>query len=258
MGRRDKKAQLNPAAGVITGKNAGAPGFTLIEVMIALVVLALGLLALAQLQVAEINGLAYSRHYSVATQLAEGQMERLMSYPFSESEVNHASYYPKDKNGTPLEAMDTSGSPESPFYDVITTSVDPITSETISNGDGTATRLWLPHPVNERGQQIAAVGSSEKLYLVTWTVERGGSRGTHGPTDKIYHYLVNGSQVVSTLGIPGPFQIRLVVSVIWFEKGDKLTANSLPASFANSSNGKWIAFCHRSTIEGMRELSAKE
>jgi type IV pilus modification protein PilV len=256
MGRRDKKPQLNPAAGVITGKNACAPGFTLIEVMIALVVLALGLLALAQLQVAAINGLAYSRHFSVATQLAEGQMERLMSYPFSESEVNHPNYYPKDKNGKNLEAELTSGTKESPFYDVITLSTDTTTGETISNGDvgaTRATRLWLPQEVNERGQPA---GSSEKSYLVTWTVERGGSRGTPGPTDKTYHYLVNGSQVVSTLGIPGPYQVRLVVSVIWFEKGDKLTAKSPRSSFLGSKDD--LIAGHRSTIEGMRELSAKE
>jgi len=256
MDRRDKKPQLNPAAGVITGKNACAPGFTLIEVMIALVVLALGLLALAQLQVAAINGLAYSRHYSVATQLAEGQMERLMSYPFSETQVKNINYCPQDKDGHNLEAVLTSGSVKSPFYDLITFSVDTVTGESISYGDAKATRLWLPTAINERGQPA---GPSENSYLVTWTVERGGSRGTPGLTGKTYTVKINGvNTTVPSPGVPGPYQIRLVVSVIWFEKGNnKLTAKSPRSSFLDSY-GNWIPFSRRATIEGMREISSKE
>ena len=229
---------------------AGASGFTLVEVMIALVVLMVGLLALAQLQVAMINSLAYSRHYSVATQLAEGQMEKLMSYPCSELYANSVNYYPQNDSGASIVALDSSGTTASPLHDGITTQI--VSDQTIGNGDGKAARLWMPSPINELGQPAK---SNENSYLVTWTVERGGSEGTPGPTDKTYYYWVKGVPVVSNLGIPGPYQVRLVVTAIWFEKGQKLTANSDHASFVDT-NGNFKVACNRSTIEGMRELSS--
>jgi prepilin-type N-terminal cleavage/methylation domain-containing protein len=212
-------------------------GFTLIEVMIAMVVLVLGLLALAQLQVAAIKGLTYSRHFSVATQLAQSQMEKLMSYPFSEKDASTPDYCPLDKDGHPILVEDTGGTQRSPFYDGI--SVSTLSGYTISTGDGNATRLWLPDPVNELGQPAQP---NENSYLVTWTVERGGTEGTNPLHPGGY-------------GIPGPYEVRLVVTAIWFEKGDNLTAKSDHKSFVNTSTDELVAG-RRSTIEGMRELTS--
>lgn len=242
MVRREKNPQLHQA-GVDSG-------FTLIEVMIALVVLAVGLLALAQLQVAAINGLTYSRHYSVATQLAEGQMEKLMAYPCSELYANSVNYYPKDVNGNDIVAQTTSGAQLSPFYDDMLQSSDTITKQAVARGNGKATRLWLPAPVNERGQPALP---GENAYLVTWTVERGGSKGTPGLTGKTYQFK---SVSYPSPGIPGPYQMRFVVTAIWFEKGQKISAKSPRSSFVDGNDN--LIAGNRSTIEGMRELSAVE
>lgn len=221
----------------LAGQGDESRGFTLIEVLVALFVLAVGLLALVQLQVAAISGLAYSRHFSVATQLADGQMERLMSYPFPEQETNNITpgYYPKDKLGNPIEAQTSSGTEVSPFYDPLG-APDPSGTP----GDGDATRLWLLDPVNEQGQP-ARVG--EPAYLVTWTVERGGSKGTIPPSGKEY-------------GFPGQYQIRFVVSVLWFEKGDKKNAWTPISDFVGGNDN--LDWTKRATIQGVREVQAKE
>ena len=57
-------------------------GFTLIEVMIALVVLAAGLLALATMQIVSIRSNAFSSEMTYATMLAQTRLEQIrnMSY----------------------------------------------------------------------------------------------------------------------------------------------------------------------------------
>jgi type IV pilus assembly protein PilV len=52
-------------------------GFTLLELMIALVILAIGLLGLASLQVMAIKGNSYGQEMTVASTLAENQLEQL-------------------------------------------------------------------------------------------------------------------------------------------------------------------------------------
>jgi type IV pilus assembly protein PilV len=52
-------------------------GFTLLEVMIALVVLAIGLLGLASLQIMAIKGNSYGQQMTVASTLAQSQLEQL-------------------------------------------------------------------------------------------------------------------------------------------------------------------------------------
>ncbi|MCJ7663966.1 MAG: type IV pilus modification protein PilV [Desulfobacterales bacterium] len=52
-------------------------GFTLLEVMIALVILAVGLLGLASLQIMAIKGNSYGQQMTVASTLAQNQLEQL-------------------------------------------------------------------------------------------------------------------------------------------------------------------------------------
>ena len=216
----------------LAGQGDESKGFTLIEVMVALVVLAVGLLALIQLQVAAINGLAYSRHFSVATQLAAGQLDRLMGYPFPQAEVSNENYCPKDTLGIDLKAETDDGTAVSVFYDPPLPIVGSTTEGFDTVGYGEATRLWLPTPVNERGQP-ARIG--EPAYVVTWTVERGGSFGTITP-GKMY-------------GVPGGFQVQLAVSVLWFDKGDGYTA----FTYLRPS-GSQPLWSKRTTLRGMRIL----
>ena len=58
-------------------------GFTLIEVMVALTILAVGLLALALMQTTAIKANALSSHSTVATQLAQDRLETFKNISFA-------------------------------------------------------------------------------------------------------------------------------------------------------------------------------
>jgi type IV pilus assembly protein PilV len=68
----------------VTGQKAtfGSVGFTLIEVMIALVILAAGLLALMGMQIVSIKSNAFSSEMTYASMLAQSRLEQIrnMSY----------------------------------------------------------------------------------------------------------------------------------------------------------------------------------
>jgi type IV pilus assembly protein PilV len=55
--------------------------FSLIEVMIALVVLAIGLLALAQMQISAVRGNLFSRYLTQASYVGQDRLETLDSLP---------------------------------------------------------------------------------------------------------------------------------------------------------------------------------
>lgn len=57
-------------------------GFSLLEVLIALVILAIGLLAIAQMQITAIKGNAYGSEMTSASSLASNTLERLMALPY--------------------------------------------------------------------------------------------------------------------------------------------------------------------------------
>jgi type IV pilus assembly protein PilV len=61
----------------------GSQGFTLIEVLIAIVILSVGLLGMAALTIGIINGTAFSKNLSTATTLAQDKMEELCEQDYS-------------------------------------------------------------------------------------------------------------------------------------------------------------------------------
>jgi type IV pilus assembly protein PilV len=65
------------------GFRRGAPGFTLLEVMIAMVILAFALLGLAGLQVVSVQGSSRASQITEATTFAQNQLEQLMTTPFA-------------------------------------------------------------------------------------------------------------------------------------------------------------------------------
>jgi type IV pilus assembly protein PilV len=71
-------------------------GFTLLEVMIALVILAVGLLGLASLQVMAIKGNSYGQQMTVASTLAQNQLEQLRR---TTGTLVNGTDYPTDQNG---------------------------------------------------------------------------------------------------------------------------------------------------------------
>lgn len=62
-------------------------GFTMIEMMLAMVILAGGLLAMLSVQVQALKQGRYGRHTSEAMQIARDQMERLMRLPWDDAGV---------------------------------------------------------------------------------------------------------------------------------------------------------------------------
>jgi len=62
-------------------------GFTLLEVMIALVILAVGLLGLAALQLVAVKSNAFSSEMTYATMLAQQHAESLKNLPFTDGNL---------------------------------------------------------------------------------------------------------------------------------------------------------------------------
>jgi len=62
--------------------NLKEKGFTLLELMIAMVVLGIGILALIQMQVAAMSGNSSANQMTIATTLAQDQIERLKRLSF--------------------------------------------------------------------------------------------------------------------------------------------------------------------------------
>ena len=61
-----------------------ADGFTLIEVMIALVVMSIGLTALAAVQISAIQGNAFSKRMTTAVSIADEKMEQIKNNLYTE------------------------------------------------------------------------------------------------------------------------------------------------------------------------------
>jgi prepilin-type N-terminal cleavage/methylation domain-containing protein len=178
------------------------PGFSLVEVLVALTILSLGLLAVARLQVAAINSLSYSRHLSTATQIGQEYLEFLRTLPFEPLSLTPI----VDQDDNPI-VSNLNGSEGSPFRD---------NSQMGANafGDGIPSG-WHSHinnPLNPRGERAAR---GEMQFFVRWTVERGPN--------------------VSSTAFPNPGikQLRIHLQVIWWDnpkrRPDISMANPHPA-----------------------------
>jgi len=75
--------QHTPRPGPVSARSTA--GFTLIEVMIAMVIFSLCVLAVAAMHVSAINANATSRQFSMATSVASAQLERIMDLDYDTS-----------------------------------------------------------------------------------------------------------------------------------------------------------------------------
>ncbi len=75
-------------------------GFSLIEVLISLIVLAVGLLAVADLQIFSIKGGSASNHVTQATILAQNRLEELRSLPYDDSLLTQGQHEEGSLSGT--------------------------------------------------------------------------------------------------------------------------------------------------------------
>jgi prepilin-type N-terminal cleavage/methylation domain-containing protein len=67
--------------GLRRGRRTGQRGFTLIEILVALVITVLGLMAISAMYVANAQGTSYARHATEASVLAEDQLELMLTTP---------------------------------------------------------------------------------------------------------------------------------------------------------------------------------
>lgn len=67
-------------------------GFTLIEVLIGLIILAIGILAIAGMQITSIRGTSFSNNLSQASILAQERLEFLKSLPISDTRLDSGNY----------------------------------------------------------------------------------------------------------------------------------------------------------------------
>ena len=68
--------------------NSKRNGFSLIEVLIALVMLAVGLLAIGGMQIVSIKGNSFSQKMTQATVLTQDKLEELKKLPFADSNLS--------------------------------------------------------------------------------------------------------------------------------------------------------------------------
>jgi prepilin-type N-terminal cleavage/methylation domain-containing protein len=84
-------------------------GFTLVEVMIAMVLLAFGLLAMLALQLHAMRGGQVGRHYTGAAQVARDRMELLQRLPWDHADVMPTGGWVADGNVTANVEHETLG-----------------------------------------------------------------------------------------------------------------------------------------------------
>ncbi len=97
----------------------GQQGFTLIEVLMALVILGIGLLAIAALQVNNMNYNTGSKKQTEGYSWAMDQVERILSYSYGDSNLN-----PQGNPNTVGDGYIVTQGPYTVEYDVLDNSAD--------------------------------------------------------------------------------------------------------------------------------------
>jgi type IV pilus assembly protein PilV len=67
-------------------------GFTLIEVLIGLIILAIGILAVAGMQITSIIGTSFSNNLSQASVIAQDRIEFLKGLPLNDAQLSNGTY----------------------------------------------------------------------------------------------------------------------------------------------------------------------
>ena len=67
-------------------------GFTLIEVLVGLIILAIGLLGIAGMQITSVKGNYFSNHLTQASYVAQDRLEFLKNLPITDASLNAGSH----------------------------------------------------------------------------------------------------------------------------------------------------------------------
>ncbi len=70
----------------------GGKGFTLVEVLIGLIILAIGILAIAGMQIASIKGTSFSNNLTQASVIAQERLEFLKGLPLNDAILDTGDY----------------------------------------------------------------------------------------------------------------------------------------------------------------------
>jgi type IV pilus modification protein PilV len=200
-------------------------GFSMIELLVSLTILAVGILAIANLQVAAIRTLSMSRHQTSAAQLANREMEwlRSLSVPLDPTACPTII----DSGGNAVTALDANNK---------CVLADDSAAGMAGLGDGIASNwhFFKNEPFNELGDPAR---NTDMKYFVRWTVERCcGLDPTGGYRDGKYNSGV--------LEIPGKGQIVIVMQVIWWESNKQKPAAvdlaNIDKLTLKATHGHWI------------------
>jgi prepilin-type N-terminal cleavage/methylation domain-containing protein len=132
-------------------------GFTLIEVMIAIMVLVIGLLGAGAMQLSSVNGNANASHLTEATNLALEQIENILSWDFNDARL-------ADNENVNFQRMGILGliGPGNSSIGVNNDVADN------SNVVGDYTIYWDGTPRMDPGNPALQVGIDLQVYVV-WT-----------------------------------------------------------------------------------------
>ena len=83
-------------------------GFTLIEVMVAMIIFAFGILGVVKMQISAINGNAAALKISEKFSVAASQIERLMILPYTHSDLNRTLGTSRTPSSQPLSGYNLS------------------------------------------------------------------------------------------------------------------------------------------------------
>lgn len=131
-------------------------GFTLLEVMMALLILSVALLGLASLSSTVIQNNSYSNNYTTATLLAQDKLEELLNLPFTHVDIEDANA----ANNSTASFLSTA------VFDSQETQVDE--NGTAGAADGVFTRTVNIWPVSTTRKDIAVI--------LTWKDDKGNTR----------------------------------------------------------------------------------
>jgi len=148
-------------------------GFSLIEVLVAVVILSVGLLALASLQSHLVRGSSASRSQSIATGIAQQTMERLRG--FTTKTGGSGSYASIATSVSPTSVTSFNGQSLANTYSV-STSVQRYRFNSDPNGDGDTSDGAFVSVVNDSSVGVSTIPEFKRVTVsVSWTNESGDS-----------------------------------------------------------------------------------
>lgn len=144
-------------------------GFTLVEVMIAMVVFGIGLLGLAGLQATSLMNEHSSYTRSQAVLLAYEMADRMRANP---------------DGGTDYETATTEAAADITGYSTTLCTANPCTPANMAIYDLGGWKAALPNLlVSGQGQIVNTVGTSTYTITVHWDEDRTGATGTNCPVN---------------------------------------------------------------------------